>query len=110
MTYEAPIDPPETDDYDEDALAEAADELLSSIEATLPRWLLADDHFLEVLLDCCLEKVSADFTDAEEARLEAAAEANEEAASAANSGAMVGKERRSHHQCQDREWHTFSLR
>ena len=83
MTYEAPIDPPETDDYDEDALAEAADELSAEIEATLPRWLLEDDHFLEVLLDCCIEKVSADWTDAEEARLEAAAEANEEAANAA---------------------------
>ena len=44
MTYEAPIDPPETDDYDEEALAEAADELSAEIEATLPRWLLEDDH------------------------------------------------------------------
>ena len=83
MTYEAPIDPPETDDYDEEALAEAADELSASIEAVLPKWLLDDDHFLEVLLDCCLEKVSTDWTEAEEARLEAAAEANAEAANAA---------------------------
>ena len=82
MTYEAPIDPPEPD-YDEEALAEAADELSAEIEAKLPRWLLEDDHFLEVLLDCCIEKVSADWTEAEEARLEAAAEANEEAANAA---------------------------
>ena len=82
MTYEAPIDPPEPD-YDEEALAEAADELSAEIERRLPRWLLEDDHFLEVLLDCCIEKVSADWTEAEEARLEAAAEANEEAANAA---------------------------
>ena len=82
MTYEAPIDPPETD-YDEEALAEAADELSAEIEAKLPRWLLEDEHFLEVLLDCCIEKVSADWTEAEEARLEAAAEANAEAANAA---------------------------
>ena len=83
MTYEAPTNPPETDDYDEEALAEAADELSAEIEAKLPRWLLDDEHFLEILLDCCQEKVSADWTDAEEARLEAAAEANEEAANAA---------------------------
>ena len=82
MNYEAPTNPPEPD-YDEEALAEAADELSAEIEAKLPRWLLEDDHFLEVLLDCCLEKVSDDWTDAEEARLEAAAEANEEAANAA---------------------------
>ena len=82
MTYEAPTNPPEPD-YDEEALAEAADELSAEIEATLPRWLLEDDHFLEVLLDCCLEKVSGDWTEAEEARLEAAAESNEEAANAA---------------------------
>ena len=82
MNYEAPTNPPEPD-YDEEALAEAADELSAEIEATLPRWLLDDEHFLEVLLDCCLEKVSADWTEAEEARLEAAAEANEEAANAA---------------------------
>ena len=84
MNYEAPTNPPETDDdYDEEALMEAADELSAEIEATLPRWLLDDEHFLEVLLDCCQEKVSADWTDAEEARLEAAAEANAEAANAA---------------------------
>ena len=82
MNYEAPIDPPEPD-YDEEALAEAADELSAEIEAKLPRWLLDDEHFLEVLLDCCQEKVSADWTEAEEARLEAAAEANAEAANAA---------------------------
>ena len=82
MTYESPTNPPEPD-YDEEALAEAADELLAEIEAELPRWLLEDDHFLEVLLDCCIEKVSADWTEAEEARLEAAAESNEEAANAA---------------------------
>ena len=82
MTYEAPIDPPEPD-YDEEALAEAADELSAEIEATLPLWLLEDEHFMEVLLDCCLEKVSSDWTEAEEARLEAAAESNEEAANAA---------------------------
>ena len=82
MTYEAPTNPPEPD-YDEEALMEAADELSAEIEATLPRWLLDDEHFLEVLLDCCQEKVSADWTDAEEARLEAAAEANAEAANAA---------------------------
>ena len=82
MTYEAPTNPPEPD-YDEEALAEAADELSAEIERRLPRWLLEDDHFLEVLLDCCIEKVSADWTEAEEARLEAAAEANEEAANAA---------------------------
>ena len=82
MTYEAPTNPPEPD-YDEEALAEAAAKLSAEIEATLPRWLLDDEHFLEVLLDCCLEKVSADWTEAEEARLEAAAEANEEAANAA---------------------------
>ena len=82
MTYEAPTNPPEPD-YDEEALAEAADELSAEIEAVLPRWLLEDEHFLEVLLDCCLEKVSDDWTEAEEARLEAAAEANEEAANAA---------------------------
>ena len=82
MTYEAPTNPPETD-YDEEALMEAADELSAEIEAKLPRWLLDDEHFLEVLLDCCLEKVSDDWTEAEEARLEAAAEANEEAANAA---------------------------
>ena len=84
MNYEAPTNPPETDDdYDEEALAEAADELSAEIEAKLPRWLLDDEHFLEVLLDCCLEKVSADWTEAEEARLEAAEEANAEAANAA---------------------------
>ena len=84
MNYEAPTNPPETDDdYDEEALMEAADELSAEIEATLPRWLLDDEHFLEVLLDCCQEKVSADWTAAEEARLEAAAEANAEAANAA---------------------------
>ena len=82
MTYEAPTNPPEPD-YDEEALAEAADELSAEIEAKLPRWLLDDEHFLEVLLDCCLEKVSDDWTDAEEARLEAAEEANAEAANAA---------------------------
>ena len=82
MNYEAPTNPPEPD-YDEEALAEAADELSAEIEATLPRWLLDDEHFLEVLLDCCQEKVSADWTEAEEARLEAAAEANAEAANAA---------------------------
>ena len=82
MNYEAPTNPPEPD-YDEEALAEAAAELSAEIEAKLPRWLLEDDHFLEVLLDCCLEKVSDDWTDAEEARLEAAAEANAEAANAA---------------------------
>ena len=82
MNYEAPTNPPEPD-YDEEALAEAADELSAEIEATLPRWLLDDEHFLEVLLDCCLEKVSADWTEAEEARLEAAAEANAEVANAA---------------------------
>lgn len=82
MTYEAPTNPPEPD-YDEEALAEAADELSAEIEAVLPRWLLEDDHFLEVLLDCCLEKLCADWTEAEEARLEAAAESNEEAANAA---------------------------
>ena len=82
MTYEAPTNPHEPD-YDEEALAEAADELSAEIEAKLPRWLLDDEHFLEVLLDCCLEKVSADWTDAEEARLEAAEEANAEAANAA---------------------------
>ena len=82
MNYEAPTNPPEPD-YDEEALAEAADELSAEIEATLPRWLLEDDHFLEVLLDCCLEKVSDDWTEAEEARLEAAEEANAEAANAA---------------------------
>ena len=85
MNYEAPTNPPEPD-YDEEALAEAADELSAEIEATLPRWLLDDEHFLEVLLDCCLEKVSADWTEAEEARLEAAAEANAEAANAAVNG------------------------
>ena len=85
MNYEAPTNPPEPD-YDEEALAEAADELSAEIEAKLPRWLLEDDHFLEVLLDCCLEKVSDDWTDAEEARLEAAEEANEEAANAAANG------------------------
>ena len=83
MTYEAPTNPPETDDYDEEALMEAADELSAEIEATLPRWLLDDEHFLEVLLDCCQEKVSADWTEAEEARLEAAEESNAEAANAA---------------------------
>ena len=82
MTYEAPTNPPEPD-YDEEALMEAADEFSAEIEATLPRWLLDDEHFLEVLLDCCLEKVSSDWTDAEEARLEAAAESNAEAANAA---------------------------
>ena len=82
MTYEAPIDPPESD-YDEESLAEAADELSAEIEAVLPLWLLEDEHFLEVLLDCCIEKVSTDWTEAEEARLEAAAESNEEAANAA---------------------------
>ena len=82
MTYEAPTNPPEPD-YDEEALAEAADELSAAIEAKLPRWLLDDEHFLEVLLDCCLEKVSDDWTEAEEARLEAAAESNAEAANAA---------------------------
>ena len=82
MNYEAPTNPPEPD-YDEEALANAADELLAEIEAELPRWLLEDDHFLEVLLDCCLEKVSADWEDAWEARLEAAEEANTEAANAA---------------------------
>ena len=82
MTYEAPTNPTEPD-YDEEALAEAADELSAEIEAKLPRWLLDDEHFLEVLLDCCLEKVSDDWTEAEEARLEAAAESNEEAANAA---------------------------
>ena len=82
MNYEAPTNPPEPD-YDEEALAEAADELSAEIEAKLPRWLLEDDHFLEVLLDCCLEKVGADWTEAEEARLEAAEEANAEAANAA---------------------------
>ena len=82
MTYEAPTNPPEPD-YDEEALAEAAAELSAEIAATLPRWLLDDEHFLEVLLDCCQEKVSADWTEAEEARLEAAEEANEEAANAA---------------------------
>ena len=82
MTYEAPTNPPEPD-YDEEALAEAADELSAEIEATLPRWLLDDEHFLEVLLDCCLEKLSDDWTEAEEARLEAAEEANAEAANAA---------------------------
>ena len=82
MNYEAPPNPPEPD-YDEEALAEAADELSAEIEAKLPRWLLEDDHFLEVLLDCCLEKVSDDWTEAEEARLEAAEEANAEAANAA---------------------------
>ena len=87
MNYEAPTNPPETDDdYDEEALAEAADELSAEIEAKLPRWLLDDEHFLEVLLDCCLEKVSADWTEAEEARLEAAEEANAEAANAAVNG------------------------
>ena len=85
MNYEAPTNPPEPD-YDEEALAEAADELSAEIEATLPRWLLDDEHFLEVLLDCCQEKVSADWTEAEEARLEAAAEANAEAANAAVNG------------------------
>ena len=85
MNYEAPTNPPEPD-YDEEALAEAADELSAEIEATLPRWLLDDEHFLEVLLDCCLEKVSADWTEAEEARLEAAEEANAEAANAAVNG------------------------
>ena len=82
MTYEAPTNPPEPD-YDEEALAEAADELSAEIEAVLPRWLLEDEHFLEVLLDCCLEKVSDDWTEAEEARLEAAEESNAEAANAA---------------------------
>ena len=82
MTYEAPTNPPEPD-YDGEALAEAADELSAEIEAELPRWLLDDEHFMEVLLDCCLEKVSDDWTEAEEARLEAAAEANAEAANAA---------------------------
>ena len=82
MTYEAPTNPPEPD-YDEEALMEAADELSAEIEATLPRWLLDDEHFLEVLLDCCQEKVSADWTEAEEARLEAAEESNAEAANAA---------------------------
>lgn len=82
MTYEAPTNPPEPD-YDEEALMEAADELSAEIEATLPRWLLDDGHFLEVLLDCCIEKVGADWAAAEEARLEAAAEANAEAADAA---------------------------
>ena len=82
MNYEAPTNPPEPD-YDEEALMEAADELSAEIEAVLPCWLLEDEHFLEVLLDCCLEKVSADWTEAEEARLEAAEEANEEAANAA---------------------------
>ena len=82
MTYEAPTNPPEPD-YDEEALAEAADELSAEIERRLPRWLLEDEHFLEVLLDCCLEKACADWTDAEEARLEAAEEANAEAANAA---------------------------
>ena len=85
MTYEAPTNPPEPD-YDEEALAEAADELASEIEAVLPRWLLEDDHFLEVLLDCCIEKLSTDWTEAEEARLEAAEEANAEAANAAVNG------------------------
>ena len=83
MNYEAPTNPPEIDDYAEDALAEAADELSAEIEAVLPRWLLDDEHFLEILLDCCLEKVSTDWTEAEEARLEAAEEANAEAANAA---------------------------
>lgn len=82
MTYEAPTNQPEPD-YDEEALMEAADELSAEIEAVLPRWLLEDDHFLEVLLDCCQEKVSADWEEAEEARLEAAEEANAEAANAA---------------------------
>ena len=82
MTYEAPTNPPEPD-YDEEALREAADELAAEIEAVLPRWLLEDFRFLEVLLDCCLEKVSADWAEAEEARLEAAEEANAEAANAA---------------------------
>ena len=85
MNYEAPTNPPEPD-YDEEALAEAADELSAEIAAVLPRWLLDDEHFLEVLLDCCLEKVSDDWTDAEEARLEAAEEANAEAANAAANG------------------------
>ena len=82
MTNEAPTNPPEPD-YDEEAHAEAAAELSAEIEAVLPRWLLDDEHFLEILLDCCLEKVSADWTEAEEARLEAAAESNAEAANAA---------------------------
>lgn len=82
MNYEAPTNPPEPD-YDEEALAEATDELSAEIEAVLPRWLLEDDHFLEVLLDCCKEKVCADWEEAEEARLEAAEEANAEAANAA---------------------------
>ena len=83
MTYEAPTNPPEADYFDEEALMEAADELSAEIEAKLPRWLLDDEHFLEVLLDCCLEKVSDAWTEAEEARLEAAAESNAEAANAA---------------------------
>ena len=82
MTYEAPTNPPEPD-YDEEALMEAADALSAEIEAVLPRWLLEDGHFLEVLLDCCLEKISIDWAEAEEARLEAAEEANAEAANAA---------------------------
>ena len=82
MTYEAPTNPPEPD-YDEEALAEAADKLSAEIAATLPRRLLDDERFLEVLRDYCQEKVSADWADAEEARLEAAAEANAEAANAA---------------------------
>ena len=82
MTYEAPTNPPETD-WDEEALMDAAVELSSSIEADLPRWLLEDEHFLEVLLDCCQEKVSDDWEAAEEARLEAASEENAEAAAAA---------------------------
>ena len=82
MTHEAPTNPPEPD-YDAEAHMEAAGELSAEIEAVLPRWLLEDDHFLEVLLDCCLEKVSDDWEAAEEARLEAAEEANAEAANAA---------------------------
>ena len=82
MNYEAPTNPPEPD-YDEEALMDAAEELAESIAKGLPRWLLEDDNFREVLLDCCQEKVNDDWDDAEEARLEAAAEANEEAANAA---------------------------
>ena len=82
MNYEAPTNSFESD-YDEDVFMEAVDALSAEIEAVLPRWLLEDDHFLEVLLDCCQEKVSADWQEAEEARLEAAEEANAEAADAA---------------------------
>ena len=82
MTYEAPTNPPEPD-YDEEALMEAASKLAAEIEAVLPRWLLEDGHFLEVLLDCCQDKIGTDWAEAEEARLEAAEEANAEAANAA---------------------------